>query len=509
MNATYYIERMLSFALRHSLIEEMDTAYARNGLLDAMKLDAPEPFEPASEPLPATLTTIIEPLEAIAAQRGLIEDTEGARERFGVRLSGIITPPPGKTRDTFRALCEREGPRKATDWFYGMCRATDYIRVDHILKNVRFTEDSPAGPLEITINLSKPEKDPRDIALALTAPKVGYPSCMLCQENPGYAGRAGYPARQNHRIVPVTLAGENFYLQYSPYLYYEEHSIVLNERHVPMKIDRRAFQKLFDFVDQFPHYMIGSNADLPIVGGSILSHDHFQGGAHVFPMEKAKARAKLDAPVAGIEAQIVDWPMSCVRLTGEDALSLIGMSVNMLDAWRGYSDEGLGILAMTDQAHNTITPILRREGDRYTVHLVLRNNRVSPEHPLGIFHPHADLHHVKKENIGLIEVMGLFILPGRLLDEFGDVKEYLTGARPLADAPTEGERVLKHYPWVRQIASAEGTNLTAQEAENALRRHLAVKCARVLADAGVYKKDEQGTLGFIKFLETLGYRARV
>ncbi|MGJ4851471.1 UDP-glucose--hexose-1-phosphate uridylyltransferase [Bacillota bacterium Meth-B3] len=506
-NTTYYIERLIAFAVDRALLEREDWAYARNLLLDAMGLDAPEAAEADDAPLPDTVTGIIEPLARDAAARGLIEDTADARGRFGARLCGLITPAPQAVRERFRALYEREGARAATDWFYRLCRACDYIKVDRIESNVRFVEDSPAGPLEITINLSKPEKDPRDIAAALTAPRLSYPACMLCVENPGYAGRPGFPARQNHRMVPLTLHGERFYLQYSPYLYYDEHNIVLSDEHRPMAIGRGTFARLLEFVDRFPHYFLGSNADLPIVGGSILSHDHFQGGAHRFPMDAAGALIPLAGSDPRVQAEIVDWPMSCVRLSGEDASSLIDASVDMLDAWRAYSDESLGILAHTDQPHNTITPIARREGNRYIVNLVLRNNRVNAEHPLGIFHPHADLHHVKKENIGLIEVMGLFILPGRLIGELHAARDYLTYARALGDAPGPDEPVAKHYAWIREIAPERA--LREDEADALIRRALAEKCARVLADAGVYKRDQAGRAGFLRFVGGLGYRAIV
>ncbi|MEG1844525.1 MAG: UDP-glucose--hexose-1-phosphate uridylyltransferase [Clostridia bacterium] len=502
-NATSLIEGMLDFAQQRALIEPIDRAYTRNLLLDIMALDAPEPCEKVA--VPDTLTTLLADLAQIAVEKHLVADTQDARERFGVRLAGAVTPAPAQVRAQFARRYQQDGPEAATDWFYQMCRACDYIRVDHIKKNVRFTADSPAGPLEITINLSKPEKDPRDIARALTAPKLSYPRCMLCVENPGYAGRDGFPARQNHRLIPVTLAGDPFYLQYSPYLYYEEHSIVLNQAHVPMRIDRSTFERLFDFVGQFPHYFLGSNADLPIVGGSILSHDHFQGGRHIFPMDRAGARIALGAPDQRIEACVVDWPMTCIRMTCACREALIDEGERMLGAWRGYSDAALGVLAQTDAPHNTITPIVRRDGDKWILHLVLRNNRTSDAHPLGIFHPHADLHHVKKENIGLIEVMGLFILPGRLLGELQQARAYLTGARPLADAPSPEDPLFKHYEWLREIAKTCGCALTDAQAQAALRSALAVKCARVLADAGVFKADAAGEAGLLRFLGTLGY----
>ncbi len=503
--ATEAMERILSFAMREGLIEAEDRLFSRNLLLDAMKMDAPaEGANPPAE-IPATLTPMLEELEDIAAERGLIEDTADERDRFGCRLAGCVTPHPAAVRAEFARLYGDKGPEAATDWFYGVSRTSDYIRVDKIAKNRRFMQASPAGELEITINLSKPEKDPRDIARALSAPKVSYPACMLCVENPGYAGRTGFPARFNHRMVPLTLDGSKWYLQYSPYAYYDEHCIILNEQHVPMHIGPETFRRLFDFVGQFPHYFLGSNADLPIVGGSILTHDHFQGGRHTFPMDKAGCAIALKAPAEGVEACVIDWPMSCVRLYSADREALCRLAGEMLAAWRAYSDEECDILAETTAPHNTITPIARMENGRYRLDLVLRNNRTNEEHPLGIFHPHADLHHVKKENIGLIEVMGLFILPGRLLTELAGLEAYLTGERALSDAPQAEDALAKHYAWVQEIASRCGTGLSHEEAQAVIRKELGVKCARVLADAGVFKQTEAGRAGFVRFLKSIGY----
>ena len=502
--ATALIEAMLDFAQVRGLMEAEDRCYTRNLLLDAMGMAAPECTVEGGELAP-TLSPILRELTDIAVKRGLAEDGAESRARFGVRLCGLITPHPQAVRARFAALYSGEGPRAATQWFYQLCRDCDYIKVDQIAKNLLFEQDTAAGRLEITINLSKPEKDPRDIAKALTEAKVSYPPCMLCLENPGYAGRAGFPARQNHRVVPVTLDGAPFYLQYSPYLYYGEHSIVFNREHRPMKIDHSAFSRLFAFVEQYPHYFLGSNADLPIVGGSILSHDHFQGGNHLFPMDRAGARVRLITAYAGVSACVADWPMTCVRLMGPDKAPLIQAADEMLDAWRGYSDPELGILAYTDAPHNTITPIVRRQDGQWIMNLVLRNNRTDSAHPLGIFHPHQDLHHIKKENIGLIEVMGLFILPGRLMGEMELCKHYLTGARPIEDAPAEAEPVFKHYEWVRGIYECAGRLMDDEGAWAALKAGIGLKCARVLEDAGVFKADEAGTRGLLKFLGTLNY----
>lgn len=505
--ATEYLYRLADFAIEKGLVAPIDRCYTVNRLLEIMQMDAPEDVDYAPQPASETATAILEGLCDIACRRGLIQDSGERRDLFCGRLMGAITPHPAAVREKFRLLYDRLGPEAATRWFYQMCRDTDYIKVDRIAKNARFFEDSPAGRLEITINLSKPEKDPRDIAAQRSAAQTDYPRCMLCVENPGYAGRIGFPARQNHRVIPLSLCGKPWYLQYSPYLYYNEHCIVFNQTHVPMAITRETFERLFDFVDQFPHYCLGSNADLPIVGGSILSHDHFQGGNHRFPMDDAPVRVPLASPTPGVEAWLAEWPMTTVVLRGADRAAIVEMADRMLDAWRRWSDAACGIFAETDGVpHNTITPIAHKEDGAYKLYLVLRNNRTSPEHPLGIFHPHADLHHIKKENIGLIEVMGLFILPGRLLDELAGLSEVLTGRRPVDAAPDASSPLAKHWAWIADIAARCGTNLTADEAEAALRRELAVKCARVLADAGVYKLTPEGDAGALRFLETLGYR---
>ena len=505
MTQTQNIEKLAAFAVQHGLVEEEDRLYAINSLLDVMKLAAPEECAAFEGELPPTVTPMLSELCDAAASRGLIADTQGERELFATRLCGCITPAPAVVRAKFQALHQQEGPQAAIAWFYEMCRACDYIRVDQIAKNVRFFADSPAGELEITINLSKPEKDPRDIAAQKNAPQVSYPKCMLCIENPGYAGRLGFPARQNHRMIPLTLNGEGWHMQYSPYLYYPEHCIVLCDQHRPMRISENTFKCLFDFVGQFPHYLLGSNADLPIVGGSILSHDHFQGGSYSFPMDKAADALTFKTPAEGVSAAVIDWPLTTVRLRGKDEKQLQALAVQLLSAWREYSDPSCDILAHTDAPHNTVTPILRKCGEEWRLDLVLRNNRTSEEHPLGIFHPHAPLHHLKKENIGLIEVMGLFILPGRLLSELGELRGYLTGALEIAKAPEQDSPLAKHYEWVCEIAQKTGTNLTDEQAEAAIRSAVAETCAQVLCDAGVYKQDARGREGVTRFLASIGY----
>lgn len=494
------MERLLDFAERTRLIETEDRAYARNRLLEAMRLDAPGESANAETPLGDTMTEALNALCDDAARRGVINDTGESRDLFSAKLAGCVTPSPYEVRARFFEKYRRS-PEEATKWFYQMCRDADYIKVDRIRKNARFFAEG----LEITINLSKPEKDPRDIANALKSKAAGYPKCMLCVENPGYAGRPGFPARQNHRMIPLNLNGESWHMQYSPYLYYNEHCIVLSDIHRPMAISEAGFRRLFAFVEQFPHYFLGSNADLPIVGGSILTHDHFQGGNYEFPMDRAGDEIALTADDPAIRASIVDWPMSCLRLKSTDAETLVRKAVQVLNAWRGYSDEALGVYAETDQKHNTITPILRRAGGEWKLDLVLRNNRTSAENPLGIFHPHANLHHIKKENIGLIEVMGLMILPGRLLTELKDVEAYLTGERALTDVPAADAPLARHWDWTRELVSRFGSANTPEKATEIIHKGLGEKCRRVLADAGVYKQTPEGREGFVRFLNTCGF----
>ena len=503
---TAVLEKLLTYSVAKNLIEEIDRPYYRNLLLDVMGMDAPAEAEESCCKVPATATAYLDELCELAVEKGIIEDLQYARDLFTARIMGVLTPSPKEVRQAFTQQLDAGHPDQATQQFYDMCRDCDYIKVDSIAQNIRYFAESPCGELEITINLSKPEKDPKEIAKLKNAPSVGYPKCMLCVENPGYAGRSNFPARQNHRIVPIKLAEQDWYLQYSPYAYYSEHCIVFNSQHIPMKIDRGTFERLFSFVGQLPHYFLGSNADLPIVGGSILNHDHFQGGRYEFPMDKAGIKAELVAPAEGLEAHILDWPMSAVQLVSEDANILIDEAERILNAWRAYSDPACDVLAETDGTpHNTITPILRKIGSRYHLNLVLRNNRTSEEHPLGIFHPHAPLHHIKKENIGLIEVMGLFILPGRLKTELALLNDYLTGIKPLVE-PDEDDPSYKHFDWIAEIVAANGLCSSKDEADALLRSEVAKVCAQVLADAGVYKQDEAGLAGFKRFMATLGYK---
>ncbi len=502
--ATEYLYRLVDFAIEKNLIEPIDRAYALNRLMEIMQMDAPEEIDYAPCAAPETATAYLDGLCAIAAENGVIVDSGERRDLFSAKLMGALTPSPAEIRARFNRLYA-ESPAAAMSDFYQLCRDVDYIRVDRIAKNARFFQDTPAGKLEITINLSKPEKDPKEIAKLKNAPSVGYPKCMLCVENPGYRGRSNFPARQNHRVVPVSLGGQDWYVQYSPYAYYEEHCIVFNSQHVPMKISRGTFERLFDFVRQLPHYMLGSNADLPIVGGSILNHDHFQGGRYSFPMDKAPVLCTLSSPNAAVKAAILNWPMSAVQLSGSDEAALIEEAHRILTAWRGWSDPDCDVYAETNgEPHNTVTPILRKAEGEYKLNLVLRNNRTSEEHPLGIFHPHAPLHHIKKENIGLIEVMGLFILPGRLKTELAALADFLTGKREMI-RPDESDMSAKHYDWLEGICNEHGLCKDDAEAEALLRSEVAKVCAQVLADAGVYKQDENSLNGFKRFMASLGY----
>ena len=431
-------------------------------------------------------------------QRGLTGGSVTERDLFDTKLMGALTPYPHEVRAEF-ARRYAVSPEAATDWFYRFSQDTNYIRRDRIARDLKWKYASPYGALDITINLSKPEKDPRDIAAAKAAPQSGYPRCLLCAENEGYAGRGNHPARQNHRILPLTLDGSQWYLQYSPYVYYNEHCIALNAEHRPMHIDGVTFRRLLDFVTIFPHYFIGSNADLPIVGGSILSHDHFQGGRYRFAMEEAPVEREVRfADFPAVRAGVVRWPMSVIRLTSADRAQLLALAERILARWRGYSDPEAGVFAETDGVpHNTITPIARRRGADYELDLVLRCNITTPELPLGVFHPHPELHHIKKENIGLIEVMGLAVLPARLKKELEDVRTaILTGADLRQD-----ETLGKHADWVDELR--QRYDFTPENTEDILRQEVGAVFTRVLEDAGVFKRNDAGQRAFGRFLASI------
>ena len=490
MNRNTLIASLVRYGLDRGLISDDDRIYVVNRLLEALSLDEYTPEDALELPLEEILRGLLD--DAVA--RGICGDDVTSRDLMDTRLMGVLTPPPHEVRARF-AEQYAQAPREATDWYYRFSQDTDYIRRYRIEKDIRWRTATEYGDLVITINLSKPEKDPKAIAAARNAPQSGYPKCQLCAENEGYAGRMNHPARQNHRIVPVTIAGSRWYLQYSPYVYYNEHCIVFNQVHTPMVIDKSAFLKLLDFVTEFPHYFVGSNADLPIVGGSILSHEHFQGGHFTFPMEEAPVeRAVSFAGYEDVRAGIVKWPLSVIRLTGPDRARLADLADKILGCWRGYSDESAFIFAETDGApHNTITPIARRRGEDYELDLVLRNNITTAEHPLGVYHPHAELHHIKKENIGLIEVMGLAVLPARLKKELSALAEALVNGDPLT-----GE-LEKHAPWAEELK--QRYTFTEENVTGILRDEVGLVFARVLEHAGVYKRDGAGAKAFMKFVE--------
>ena len=491
------VSKLAAYALRTGLIEPCEYTWAVNTILDALKLDSYT--DPGEEWGEIQLAPVLEELLDDAFARGVLtENSVVYRDLFDTELMGRLTPRPAQVTAKFQALYE-EDPQKATDWYYKFSQDTNYIRRDRIARDMQWKARTEYGELDITINLSKPEKDPKAIAAARNLPASNYPRCQLCAENEGYAGRVNHPARQNHRIVPITINGSPWFLQYSPYVYYNEHCICLNSVHTPMKIDRACFGKLLDFVRQFPHYFVGSNADLPIVGGSILAHDHFQGGRYTFAMEKAPVETPFVFPgYEDVEAGIVKWPMSVVRIASHDPERLIDLADHMLCAWRGYTDEAAVIYAETDGVpHNTITPIARMRDGKYELDLVLRNNLTTPEHPLGLYHPHAQLHHIKKENIGLIEVMGLAVLPARLKEELAAVADALvTGADLRSSELTE-----KHADWAEGFRDRYA--FTRENALDIVQKETGLVFAQVLEHAGVYKRTPEGREAFLRFLRTL------
>ena len=489
------IRGLLDYAEERKLIENDDRTYCFNRLLEMLKLDGPDSED---ETLAAELPELLAVLTDSAVERGLIADGVVSRDLYDSLLMDAVTPWPHEVRHRF-AEKYAESPEAATDWFYDFSRDTNYIRRDRIARDRKWIYEGAYGALDITINLSKPEKDPRAIAAAKLLPQTDYPKCQLCAENEGYAGRMNHPGRSNHRPVPIRIAGEDWFFQYSPYVYYNEHCIVFNSRHVPMKIDRAAFEKLFSFLSQFPYYFVGSNADLPIVGGSILSHDHFQGGRYEFAMAKAPMEEEIRfAAYPDVRAGIVRWPLSVLRLRGTDPEQVINLAERVLKVWRGYSDESVFVLAETNGVpHNTITPIGRRRGEDYELDLVLRNNITTEEFPLGVYHPHQDLHHIKKENIGLIEVMGLAVLPARLKQELEDLKAAMLSGTDLRGTETTAA----HAQWAEEIMKRR--RFTAENAEAILQEEVGRVFERVLEDAGVFKRDEQGRAAFRRFLKSI------
>lgn len=517
----FELERLLAFARKTGLLEKEDVIPARNALLDLFGLA--EPAEADTEALMADVpdespAPILERLLDGAFEAGLLPENNATyRDLLDARIMGLLMPRASETNRTFWRLAREQSIEAATDYFYRQSIAANYIMMDRVKKNEYWLADTAYGQLEITVNLSKPEKDPREIALLKNAPAASYPKCLLCVENAGYAGRLNHPARQNHRVIPLELCGEPWYFQYSPYVYYNEHSIVLHRDHIPMRITPLTFRRLAAFLELFPHYFIGSNADLPIVGGSILNHEHYQAGRHRFPMEKAPVEAAYrHKAFAGVRAGIVRWPLSVLRLQSapEDKERLLALADHVLAAWRGYSDPAAGVLAHSEGAggervpHNTITPIARyNAAGELELDLVLRNNRTDADRPDGIFHPGRRLHHIKKENIGLIEVMGLAVLPGRLKAELAGVERILTGeercdAAALAEA---SHPLAKHAAWIAELVAAHGTNLQAEEAGALLKAEVGRKFAEVLADCGVFKRDGAGREAFRRFLADAGF----
>ncbi len=496
VNVNLRVKQLTDYALRCKLIGREDCTYIINSLISALGVAEYTDCEYEGEP---ALEEILSDLCDFAAEKGILESNSVVyRDLFDTKLMGILTPRPSEVIRTFSALYALS-PKAATDYFYKLCLDCDYIRTYRVSKDMKWVFGGKYGDLDITINLSKPEKDPRAIAAAKLLPQSSYPKCLLCHENEGYEGNAGRPARQTLRQIPTTLAGKQWYLQYSPYVYYNEHCIVLSADHTPMQIETNTFARLLDFVAQYPHYFIGSNADLPIVGGSILSHDHMQGGNYTFAMAKAPIQTGISfAFFDDVEAGIVKWPMSVIRLRSANKQSLVELADKILVAWRKYTDEDAFIFASTDgEPHNTITPIARMRDDKYELDLVLRNNITTEEHPLGVYHPHADVHNIKKENIGLIEVMGLAVLPARLKEEIAVMCQFIAEGKDFA----EDERIVKHKEWFERFK--DSYTFTPENTEEILKNEIGKTFQRVLEDAGVYKNTEAGLNAFLRFIATI------
>ncbi len=493
------IRKLVKYGLLTGLIEKEDQIYTTNRLLELFGLDEWEDGGKDTAVSVEDLEAVLRDMLDYACEKGLIENSIVYRDLFDTKIMGLLTPRPSEVIRTFREKYASD-PKEATDYFYKLSRDTDYIRRYRIAKDQKWVSSTKYGDLDITINLSKPEKDPKAIAAAKNAKQSGYPKCLLCRENEGYAGRVNHPARQNHRIIPVTINGSSWGFQYSPYVYYNEHCIVFNSQHIPMKIEHDTFCKLFDFVKQFPHYFVGSNADLPIVGGSILSHDHFQGGHYEFAMAKAPVERTFTVQgFTDVAAGVVNWPMSVIRLSHEDSDRLVALADVILEKWRGYSDEAAFIFAETDgEPHNTITPIARKRGDKFELDLVLRNNITTEEHPLGVYHPHAKLHHIKKENIGLIEVMGLAVLPARLKGEMERLAEAILAGTDIR----KDEELAKHADWVEEFLP-NYPHVDQDNIMEILHKEIGNVFMEVLEDAGVYKRDAAGQEAFDRFLSTL------
>lgn len=488
------IKKLVNYGIKCGLLTERDRIFTTNLIIDALGMDEFKDTEVDDE---INLEEILSDITDYAVEKGICENSVTYRDLFDTRIMACLMPRPSEVTDKFWEIYKKS-PKEATDYFYKLSCDSNYIRRYRIARDVKWAVPSDYGDIDITINLSKPEKDPKAIAAAKNAPQSGYPKCLLCRENEGYAGRVNSPARQNHRVIPLTINNSDWCFQYSPYVYYNEHCIVFNSCHTPMKIEKATFKKLLDFVGQFPHYFVGSNADLPIVGGSILSHDHFQGGNYEFAMSKAPIEKKLSFDgFDDVESGIVKWPMSTIRLRSEKAERLSELADKILLAWRGYTDEDAFIFAETDgEKHNTITPIARFKNGKYELDLVLRNNITTPEHPLGVYHPHAELHHIKKENIGLIEVMGLAVLPARLKNELDVLADAIVNGKNI----DSDETIAKHADWVREF-SVKYDSITDENVTEILHREVGLVFLKVLEHAGVYKRNESGMKAFVKFTD--------
>ena len=501
------IRKLTEYGIITGLLEESDRIYTVNRLLELFELDGPEEDGTEGKETDNSVSVKTEDLEGILAQmldyaweKGLMPENDIThRDLFDTKIMGLLTPRPSEVIGKFHALYEKS-PRQATDFYYKLSQDTDYIRRYRIARDMKWTADTEYGRLDITINLSKPEKDPKAIAAARAAKQSGYPKCLLCRENVGYRGRLNHPARQNHRVMPVIIQDSDWNMQYSPYVYYNEHCIVFNGQHVPMKIEHGTFCKLLDFVEQFPHYFVGSNADLPIVGGSILSHDHFQGGRYEFAMDRAPVEREFQVKgLEAVEAGVVKWPMSVIRLRSADRKKLTELSDLILERWRGYTDEAAFIFAETEgEPHNTITPIAHYKDGKFQMDLVLRNNITTPEHPLGVYHPHARLHHIKKENIGLIEVLGLAILPSRLKTEMELLKDAILSGKEIGSI----EEIEKHAQWAEGFLAGYD-KVTEENIDTILQKEIGLVFGEVLEDAGVFKRNEAGMAAFQRFTDSL------
>ena len=494
MNIFEAIKSLVKYASDNEMIEKEDEIWAINRICEALKIDSFEESEAKESELEKILVVILN----YAVKNGLCEDSVVYRDLFDTKIMGLITPRPSDVIKKFKSLYEKS-PKDATDFYYKLSQDSNYIRRYRIKNDLKWITKTEYGDIDITINLSKPEKDPKAIAAALKMKAASYPKCLLCKENEGYAGRINHPARQNHRIIPMTLANTPFFMQYSPYVYYNEHCIVFNAEHTPMKIDRGAFEKLLDFIELFPHYFVGSNADLPIVGGSILTHEHFQGGNYEFAMAKAPIETEVKfSGFEDVEAGIVKWPMSVIRIASKDKAKLVELADKILTDWRSYTDEASFIYAETDgEKHNTITPIARMRNGKFEFDLVLRNNITTEECPLGYYHPHPEYHHIKKENIGLIEVMGLAVLPSRLKNEMALIKDAMLSGKDIASI----EAIASHKDWAEMIMNKYDIN--EDNCEEILQQEIGIVFTAILEQCGVYSRDEEGKKGFIKFIESV------